>query len=91
MRDLSNAFSRGKVKLHSLNLSDNKIKDKGAMHLAKGLRGLNLAQRTIKSVNLSNNMISADGIFYLGEQLRFNPQLTHLDLSLNQSVPHSTM
>ena len=36
-----------------------------------------------------NNMIGADGAFYLGEQLRFNPQLTVLSLALNGSIPYN--
>ena len=86
---LAKAFESGKPKLTSLNLSKNQIRDKGAVALAHAFRNLNLTQRTIKEVDLTNNMIGADGSFYLGEQLRFNPQFVKLALNLNVSIPHS--
>ena len=57
--------------------------------LAHSIRYLTNQQRTLRELNLNNNMIGADGAFYLGEQLRFNPQLVNLNLGLNVSIPHS--
>lgn len=43
------------------------------------------------SIDLSKNNIGSDGAFYLGEQLRFNPQLVVLKLDLNKSIERAIM
>ena len=87
--DIAAAFQDGKLRLVHLLLNENQIKDQGAKALAHSIRYLSNYQRTIKELNLNNNLISADGAFYLGEQLRFNPQMININLNLNISIPHS--
>ena len=36
-------------------------------------------------------MIGSDGAFYLGEQLRFNPQMTSLNIVNNNAIPYNLL
>ncbi|KAL3862655.1 hypothetical protein ACJMK2_008609 [Sinanodonta woodiana] len=63
---------KSNVKLLSLNLSNNKISDKGATEIAQGLR----MNRTLLSLSLANNQIGDKGASKLAEVLQKFP-LTH--------------
>lgn len=69
-------------KLQSLNLNNNKIRYKGAYHLADAfVKGNNT---TLRSLNLSDNFIEAEGAEAFGVVLRFSHTLQELNLSRNK-------
>jgi len=65
--------------LTSLDLSHNKIADRGAKALAKLL-----GESVLISLNLCDNRIHSDGGKYLGRALHANVSLRHLNLRLNR-------
>ncbi|KAM9496591.1 F-actin-uncapping protein LRRC16A isoform 1-T1 [Clarias gariepinus] len=70
--------------LHTLNLSNNSVEDKGIASLSSPLARL---PSGLKHLNLSKNSLSAKGVNILAQSLCSNPivfnTLTHLDLSGN--------
>ncbi|XP_031441755.1 F-actin-uncapping protein LRRC16A [Clupea harengus] len=81
---LANAFSQNpKSTLHTLNLANNSLEDKGIAALSAPLA----KQTRLKYLNLSRNSLSSKGVNILAQALTANPSmastLTHLDLSGN--------
>jgi Ran GTPase-activating protein (RanGAP) involved in mRNA processing and transport len=65
--------------LTSLDLSDNAIKQDGAMAIADALK----VNSCLTSLDLSNNAIKQDGAMAIADALKVNSCLTSLDLSNN--------
>ncbi|XP_062385557.1 F-actin-uncapping protein LRRC16A [Sardina pilchardus] len=81
---LASALSHNpKSALHTLNLANNSLEDKGIAALSSPLA----KQTRLKYLNLSKNSLSSKGVNILAQSLSANPSmastLTHLDLSGN--------
>ena len=72
---------RGNTTLETLELSGNRLSDKGVNHLTQALLDDNT---TLKKLYLGTNGITDRGVQYLAHFLQNNRTLTRLDLSFNE-------